>query len=140
MRMSHFLKSTPGKSPLKPSTEYISPEKDINEKIQLFDRKLAEIQEELAHSHLSVNDPYKISLHSMKTISKDDETETTSNSAMKSLSPFRQTNRAEVGKENVSNHGNLKVADFGQGSSRSKQGNITYQRDFDSFFKEMKLK
>ena len=76
-----------------------SKENEFKQKLQVFDSRLAEIQEEFAQSKLSNNDPYKISLHSVAPLTKEEGLESISSknfySGQRHFNAFEQTNRFE---------------------------------------------
>lgn len=76
-----------------------SKENELKQKLQAFTNRLAEIQEEFAQSKLSSNDPYKISLHSVAPLTREEGLESASskqfNSGQRMFNVFEHTNRFE---------------------------------------------
>lgn len=121
------------------------PQQDLKEKLEQFDKKLAEIQGEFIHSKASSQDPYKISLNSMKTLPKDDLVDTlTSKPEERSKRPMHRG----VNNENLKDLGNQDDKDKPLqmdnlvSSQNSKLGTHastgTLRKDYTQGFKEIK--
>ena len=109
---------------------------DLQEKIDQFSKKLAEVQEDLGKSGNS-QDPYKISIYSMKTIPREEGLDTLSS---KPISPYR-TARDEAflrtAEKNFGATGNLRAEHLQTGSGYGTGRTYT---DYTEGLREAKLR
>lgn len=113
-------------------------QQDLKDKIEQFSKRLGEIQEELTHSKIS-QDPYKISLHSMKTLPKDDELSLKERSEYKET-PVRFGRDTSKGLSNKDDKDQPLRIDNLTGLHTSKPLGGSVRRDYTQGFKEMKAR
>jgi len=111
-------------------------QQDLKDKIEQFGKRLGEIQEELSHSKIS-QDPYKISLYSMKTLPKDDAIDGLSSKETPSRNEKDYVSKGLYYKDDKDQP--LRIDNL-TGPQHSKQLGSSLKRDYTHGFKEMKAR